>query len=461
VDGIDTNSATSDGSGSLDRAMRGAQTDRSVLSLTGETLIIRIIVLGISFISNIIVARQLGPEGRGILAVIIFWSSLIATIAIFGLDSALIYLLGSSRGRFHRLIFFFTVYLAIAATLVGTALYSISILWGIPNISGALIWFLIGLTIITMLQILLNASFIGVGRISLVNVSALISTCFYLFLLIILYIQKRTDTQLILWANVGAQMLTLVILCWASWNVPRSEAAPIVIPKALAYALKAYLGNIANLLSMRANFLVLSLLVPVTELGVFAIAQVFSDLILFLPNTLMNVLLPRITGLPEPEVVQRVSQIVRCTMIAALVVAVGIGGFATVAIPVVFGKDFALAVPIVWLLTTGSWFGSGGMVLSIYFNAIGRPEVPASTAWLGLVVTLVLTVVFATFFGGIGAAAALCFARAITTVWMLLIYRRSTRAPWVTVLIAQRSDWQLGSQTMRTWYAHAVHFHKA
>jgi O-antigen/teichoic acid export membrane protein len=148
-------------------------------------------------------------------------------------------------------------------------------------------------------------------------------------------------------------------------------------------------------------------------------------------------------------------------MIAAFVVAVGIGGFATVAIPVVFGKDFALGVPIVWLLTTGSWFGSGGMVLSIYFNAIGRPEVPASTAWLGLVVTLVLTVVFATFFGGIGAAVALCVARAITTVWMLLIYRRSTRAPWVTVLIAQRSDWQLGSQTMRTWYAHAVHVHKA
>src|SRR5262249_119014 len=151
----------------------------SVVSLTMETLVIRVIVLGVSFISNVIVARHLGPEGKGILAMILFWSSLIATLLMFGMDSALIYLLGSSRERFHRLFLLATFYAVIATGLVAVVTQSIAILWEIPHISSELLWFLIGLTGITILTALLNAILIGIGRISLVNMSSLLGTCFY------------------------------------------------------------------------------------------------------------------------------------------------------------------------------------------------------------------------------------------------------------------------------------------
>lgn len=460
MDRIDADNTTIERSSPLVQVMQNARVERSVLSLTGETLIIRIIVLGISFISNIIVSRQLGPGGRGILALIVFWSSFISTIAVFGLDSVIIYLLGYSRSRFHLLIRFSSLYTITVSILIASIIYLIVKVWFVSNIDENLLFFLMIITSITIFQILLNALFIGIGCISKVNISALAGTFLYLLILSVYYLQRYNDLQLVLWANVISQLTPVIVLFSASRKIPRIETVPVVVAKALNFAFKAYLGNIANVFSMRANFLVLSFLVPVTELGIFAIAQVFSDVILLLPNTLMNVLLPRVTGLPEAEVVQRVSQIVRCTMSIALVMALGIGGFATVAIPIAFGKNFALAVPIVWLLTIGTWLGSGGLVVSIYYNALGRPEVPASTAWLSFVVTLVLTVIFAKFLGGIGAAAALCLTRAIATLWMLMMYRRSTGSLWSTMLIARRIDWQLGSQIIRTWYTYVLHFQK-
>jgi O-antigen/teichoic acid export membrane protein len=461
MDGIDTTRAISDGTAAPARTIRGAQVARSAVSLTGETLIIRVIALGISFISNIIVARQLGPEGRGILALLMFWSGLVATIVIFGLDSALIYLLGSSRGRFHRLLLFSTAYVAIVGTLVGFVVYSISNRWITSNISGVLLGFLIGLTVITMLQTLLNALFIGIGRISLVNISALLGTCFYLLLLIVFYAQKQADTQLVLWANVGAQIIPVAMLLGVSKKIPRTEESTIEIKETLLYALKAYLGNIAGLLSARSNFLILSLLVSVTEVGIFSIAQMFSDLIMMLPMTLINVLLPRFTILSEQAVRRRVSQTVRCTLLVGLVGAIGIGGLATILISAVFGARFALAVPMVWLLVLGSWLGSGGMVISIYFNAQGRPEVPSSAAWFGLIVTSLLTFVLAWRFGGLGAAAALSLSRAATSVFMLVMYTRSCREPWPEILIIQPTDWQYALQSMQNWYGNAIRFHKA
>ena len=55
-----------------------------------QTLLTQVFVLILNVITGVLTARELGPEGRGLFAAIVFWPQLIATLSLSGMGNAVI-----------------------------------------------------------------------------------------------------------------------------------------------------------------------------------------------------------------------------------------------------------------------------------------------------------------------------------------------------------------------------------
>ena len=424
---------------------------KTIVSLTVETYAVRILSLGASFVSNILLARLLGPEGKGYIATVLFWSSLVSSILVFGLDSTAVYFVGKSPGRFHKLARLFLVYVIVATLLGAVVLQVVDRLAGLFRGQYALTWFAAGLILMMLLAALYNTLYIGVGQLSFTNWVSVIGTVLSLLSLSGLYWMGLADVTLILLAMLVVQALIDLWLVIRALLLPRLGAAdPIRWLDFGKYASKVYLGNLAGFLYFRGNFMILSLSAPIGEVGIYSIAQIFADVILILPTTLINIIFPKVAGMSKEAAIQRVSETTRITVVVTLAMALGIASVGMLLIPLIFGRAFQAAAGMVWILCLGAWVTASGMILSIYFNGANKPQVPSAAAWIGFAVVTLLTFVLAPQWGGYGAAVALSLSRLLVAGYMLILYLRDSRERLAAVILAGPDDWRRGFDLIRS-----------
>lgn len=422
---------------------------RRVVHLTMHTYLTRLFVLGTSFVSNVLLARLLGPEGKGYIATATLWSAIIASILAFGLDSAAIYFIGKAHGRSHRLAAFFAAYASTAAWVGAFALFFFSqvsvILASQPRLvfaTGLLIW-------TTLAVALFNALYIGLGRLVFVNWVAALGAIAYLAALIVFSFMGERTVWPVLWSVVAIQGVSAIWMMIRARAVPRSEEMPIFRQEFVTYAFKSYVGNLAGLLYGRISFVVLSMTVTPSEVGIYSMALVFADLILVLPTALINILLPTVAALPRAEAISRVSIATRYSFGLALLMALGVCLISVFLVPFALGESFRPAVGMIWVLSAGAWIAAGSMCLSIYFNGTNKPEIPSSAAWLGTLLAVVLSLILARTWGGYGAAASLGIARVVVGIYLLNRYLGDTHERLSNVVLLHPADLLYGIRLLR------------
>src|SRR2546426_950697 len=75
----------------------------ALLKSSGTTLMTTVAVTAIGFITSVITARALGPEGRGLLSGALMIATLAGNISLFGLANSFIYHKGAGRPFNYKL----------------------------------------------------------------------------------------------------------------------------------------------------------------------------------------------------------------------------------------------------------------------------------------------------------------------------------------------------------------------
>ena len=370
--------------------------------------------------SGPLVARMLGPDGRGQLAIVTVVMLVCAQFGVGGLPAAISHTVAKAHAparevlRGHVFAWARRVVLASAITVCAV----IALLFG----SSWFKWLAISgfvATLVTAAQLLLVATLLGEGKVGAVNKIKLIMTVLYVGAVVAIFVFDRTrNPAFILFTYSGATLVALVV--GRAWlDRPTLEAASAASDAELrGFARRSFVSGIGVLDGLGLDQLLVGLVLGQTALGLYAVAFSITSLPLLVLMPLAGALLPRMASRSP----QTSSLLLRRWVVASLVVDVmlvlSLQAAIGPAIRLAFGPEFVPAIPIARILAVAWGLLALRRVLTAAAQAQGNAtRASASELISGAVMIACVTVGSAV--GGVeGAAVGITGAAAVSCLWL-------------------------------------------
>jgi O-antigen/teichoic acid export membrane protein len=395
------------------------------------------------FVAVLIVARGLGPAGRGTVAFITVTALVVAHVAGLGVGEATTVLSARHPERrpvlFANALVFFLGSGLVAATLafLGLTLSGIE-----PAGVGSPELLILALGIISCAAGEAGYSFlIGVERLRQFAFVTGCASWVYAGLVFVLWAGPGLTVGRAALAWTATEALRAVVMISLS-----SRGTILGLPdrrllvEEITFGLRLWIGSLARCLNFRTDQILMGFLATEAALGFYAVAVNVSEVLLYLPSSAATALLPLIAR-TEPE--RRGSETLRAFRSVIFVTTAGVAAAALlgpVLLPLVFGDAFnESVVPFLWLLP-----GTFGYAASALFsNALVGSSSPGLSS-LGPIVSLVLgfglDLALIPAFGASGAAAAASAAFLVGGATALTTYRRVSPFSWRSLLVPHRGD---------------------
>ncbi len=378
-----------------------------------ETLLVTFGICAVGLITGVLVARVLGVEGRGQFAAIILWPSVIAYLGDLGLPLAYVYESARDRRQIPALIGNALV-ASLAQWLTLSALGSVILLLALHRFGSTValtgIIFLVTYLPLNLLTRYVNALNQGSRAFLWFNAVRLSVPLSYAVVLVLLMgIGLRSVHWMVvatLLSNVFALTLVLSLSLRSflrAFGLPQIDLR--LLRRTLGYGLRAHIGNLTPVDSMQLDLLLVTALLGAYDAGLYSIA-ISASLVLRAQGTALGlVALPEVAAAPTvTEQRLLTGQILRLSLLMNLATAGLIVGVAGLLVPVIYGGDFAPAVPAVRILVLGIVAASLRQLLGDCLRGAGKPVGATIAEIVGWVVGLAALGVMVPLLGLPGAA---------------------------------------------------------
>jgi O-antigen/teichoic acid export membrane protein len=395
------------------------------------------------FVAVLLVARGLGPAGRGTVAFITVAALVVAHIAGLGVGEATT-VLAARRPGSRPVLLANAVLFFLSSGLVAAALAFFGLLLsGIePAGVGTPELVILGLGIVSCAAGHAGYSFLlGVERLRQLAFVTGCTSWVYALLVLALWAGPglTVGRAALAWtATEGLRAVVLISLSGRGTLLGRPR--PGLLIEELRFGIRLWMGSLARFLNFRTDQILMGFLASEAALGFYAVAVNASEVLLYLPSSAATALLPLIA---RTEPAHRGEETLRAFRSVAFVTAAGVAAAALlgpVILPAVFGGPFQESVgPFLWLLPGTFGFAAS----SVFSNALVGSSSPGLSS-LGPIVSLAvgigLDIVLIPPFGATGAAAAASAAFLAGGATALLTYRRVSPFTWRALLVPRRGD---------------------
>lgn len=395
-------------------------------------------------LSQILLARGLGADGRGVLAAILVYPMLLATLFEGGVRQAAAHMIGSRQmedGEVIGAALICHLILSILGVMVCLALLTLggrtSSDWVLAGLAVAVIPLNLAITYA-------GGILLGKGTVTLFNRVTLHYHLAYVSAVVLLFVTDRLTIRLafvalILGLTVGAlQGVRLVIGQMDSALRMRWTVVVAVVRKGAMYALALFLITF----NYRVGIVMLDFLSSEVELGRYVVASQLTELLWQMPAAIALVVLARSSAADHrPFSAAHVARVVRVTVAMTLLGAIclGIGSFFLMG--PVFGADFTEARHMVTVLLPGAVVVTMFKIVNVYLAGRGRPTVSLVAIIPAIVVNCCLCLVLIPAYGAVGASAAASISYMGAAVLIGRIFIAESGVSWQEFLILTDSDW--------------------
>ena len=373
-----------------------------------ETFATRVLLIGIGLITSVIVARILGPEGRGLYAVAAAIGAIGVQFGNLGLHASNTYYVAKDRSLLPALVGnTFVVSFAFGGGGAFAAWIVFSLWPDLAPVNGflliiALTWIPFGLAYMLMQNLLL-----GLQEVRAYNVVELTTKILSVCLITVVIAFNLTSVETVFSAGLVSLFISFL---WALWRLkPHLYKMPLpslpLFTKNIRYGLKAYIATFFAFLVLRIDLLMVKYILGSEQAGYYSIAATMADMVYMLPVVVGTILFPKLSALSDVrkkwELAKKISYGVGCLMLVLVVAAV------LLAEPVVgflYGKAFLSAVPaFIWLMPAILLL-SVNTVLMNYFASIGMPSIVIYSPGVAALLNIVLNIYLIPGWGCVGAA---------------------------------------------------------
>jgi len=413
----------------------------------------RVIAMGLTMASSMLIARLLGPDGRGKYALMILLPMLLSVPASLGVANSNVHLLKRSSYSVDNFVSNSILF------ALGASLLTVLVFWGAYRlgVSRYLTTLSYGETFIPLVLLPVNMTFIylqnvligldAVGRYNKTNI--LLSLCILLFICLFLL-----DLRLTVWEAVASWILAHTCTMIYTFRCCVREAggfrfAPnrALAVESLRYGLKSHAGTIFDSSRHPLEVIIIGYLMDRSAVGYYSVAFSLTQRLQLLPKSIGYILFPAVSKASSAEGRKLAADAIRNTLYVMLLVAVPFVLLSRYVILVLFGPDFLPAQVVLCIL-------SGGLVVStviLMFGSLalgqGKPQLFSYASGGAFVATLILDFALIPRFGLTGAATA----NVLGTTFMALFYTvlylrdsgvRESGGGLRDLFIPKREDWK-------------------
>lgn len=390
------------------------------------------------FVAGLVVARELGPEGRAIYAVTTALASAIFTVVHLSASDASGRLLARRDTTLEQSLRSLA-FLGAAASLVGVLLFAIvaqllqsSVLDGATNaLLLACVW-TIPAAIITqfaggaLLRIGRQSTFVWIQTFGAVTQMALaVGAALALGLT-----PELAAASLSISGAVTATLLLWRLGVASGGRALRPHFELFVLKPMLKFALRLHMGAVALALISRGDVLVMAGLTSDRQVGLYSLAVTLGELVLFAAVALAQAAMHHQTAEGEVDALRMTEGFVRQSWPIVVGLAMVLCVAASVGIGPVYGAEWRGAVPAIIVMTLGV---TAIAVTGSLFNFLARTSEPRSLArpaLAALAVKVVAIVLLVPPFGALGGALASFIGYWLYAALLVRMMRRHHGSRW-------------------------------
>ena len=407
---------------------------RSFSQHVAWTFAARLLMVVNSVVAGVIVARWLGAEGLGQLAVINVAIATLVQLASFGLPSANTYFIAQDNRQLraaatNSLIFAVLVGTLLALGLVGVAKWRPELFGFIPAKLITIAAMSLPFQLLTFIG--LNI-FLALGRITHFNLLDLAGQSFVLINAVVALLALQAG----LWALVslntmssvllGVIMIILVgLLATSLDNASPWRADFSLFQRMLGYGFKFHISILAGALIFRADLLVVNHFRGAAEAGVYSVTSQVALMLMLLPGVIATLLFPRVTAEQDQhgELTALVCRHAAFVLFFCCLAAIPL----SYVLPLLYGAAFSDVTTQLLILLPGVYLVGLESVLVQHLNSIGLPlSIPAFWV-LTLIFNVALTFSLVPTWGAKGAAIASTLSYGLIFILVASYFRFATR----------------------------------
>jgi O-antigen/teichoic acid export membrane protein len=390
----------------------------------------KVLLMGLTFITSVLVTRILGPRDRGLYSVAVATAAIAVQFSNLGLNRSNVYYVAKDRSLLSPLVgnslFFSFLFGGLAASLAGIVFSS----WPhLAPLQGTLLVLALAEIPLSLSSLFLQNLVLGIQKVFIYNLIELLNRFIYLGIVFILIAFRWISVETLFASVLLSLCLCIIFQVWHLWPYIEHPPKPsfVLLKDNIGYGIKAYLAALFFNLALKANLLMIQYYLGPEQAGYYAVADNFATLVYTFPLIVGMLLFPKLSALESLEkgwmIVKKVTLLVSiltggiCLIVALL---------AKPIITLIYGNNFLPSASIcAWLMP--AVFFLGVQVIVMQFDAaIGFPVAVVFVRAIGLVITVVYNLLFLKY-GIQHAAIGATISYACMTFLLLWIGRRKLR----------------------------------
>lgn len=402
----------------------------------GSTFAAQAVALALLVAQDAVVARWLGPDGKGTLAVALLVPVVLNALLNPALAVSYVYFTANRRITAGELAGQ-AVVLSATAGAVAYAVVGLATATGltdtvVPDVpTGFLLAVTAGVPLLVAFE-QLHGIVRGQQRIHAVNLVQVAqrTTTLVLTALALVALSFGVGGAIAAWlGGFAVAVAALAVLLGRRGISFRPSLRARTLKQVLGYGMRAHAANLAQFFNYRLDLFFVNAIAGAGTAGIYTVSVVLAELVWFLPNAAAFVILPRAAGSSRAEMNRFTPRVFRWALALSVAGGLLLAAIGQPLIRLVFSGDFADAyTPLLWLMP-GTVLLGGAKVLTSDLAGRGYPHYNAVTAATALALTVALDLVLIPDHGATGAAAASTVAYSAVFVLALAFYARVRRIP--------------------------------
>jgi O-antigen/teichoic acid export membrane protein len=378
--------------------------------------------------SILLVARVLGPDGRGHVALLTTIALLTGNLATAGVQEANANF-AASDPETRPALATNSVLLALGLGALAASFLAV-LLWTVPDAVGdtsrTMLWATVAFVPLIILESFLlslaQADYAFVVTNAALLLAPAIAFCGNAAFAATGVLSVRSAVGVWLAGQVAAAALLVWFVARRLAGFGRSDAG--LARRSLAFGLRAYVGRVMQLGNYRLDQWLLGAIAGTRQLGLYSVAVAWAEALWYLPTALAAVQRPDLVRARARNAGMMAARVFRGSIIVTAVSAIAMVVLAPTLCVTVFGRPFHGSVDQLRVLVIGAFGMVAAKLLGNALVARGKPALQSSALAVGFLGTVLLDVLLIPPYAGLGAAIASSAAYTAAGVTMAVIFVR-------------------------------------